>query len=938
MTHPPLRTHQARALAALERGRGAGRRRSWVVLPPGAGKTRVGVETISSALAEGRASHAVVLVPNTAIQAQWVATLAAHDLAADTDRDLDTEVSCLTYQAVAVFDADAEVGDDPDSPGDAGLLGRLHPNGRKLVERLRDTDGLLLVLDECHHLLEVWGQLLAELLAAVGDAEVLGLTATPPDALTPDQAALVTDLFGDVAFRVGVPAVVKEGHLAPYAELAWLVTPTAHEERWLAEESTRWRELTTHLTDPAFGSLPFLEWVTRRFVEPVPATWSWADLARTEPELSEAALRLAHAGLVALPEGARLLEQHRRPPSPDDWVALLDDWVTEHLVGSDDPRDAEVVERVRAALPSVGHVLTRRGIRRGRTPVDRVLARSHAKTVATVEVVAHELAALGSRTRVLVLCDHERASATLPTGLEGVLDAQSGSAWATLERLVADPATAALSPLLVTGSTVAGAPATLAALADHVAASGSRWAGRLVVEASGDLAVLGGGWSSREWVPPVTSFFESGGSQVLVGTRGLLGEGWDARRITSLVDLTTATTTTAVVQTRGRALRVDPEWPDKVAVNWTVTCVSEDHPRGDNDWHRLVRKHAGFHGVDEDGDVVDGVAHVDGSFSPYAPPPASTFDDVNRRMRERAHDRDAVRERWRVGEAYDDRLTATLRVVVPSPALPPPTEVIRASPVPLPVVVTRNGVDVRDPSLVPPPREHGWSVAGWAGVLAGSGSLLAVVVTPWFAAGGLLAGASAAALTSDRRQRREELAGWVTDRCREATAPVTVVQVAAAVADALVAVGATSVGSGALAVEVHPDGEHRVWLDASEAEASTFATALDEALAPVGRPRYLVSRAVLTRLPAPPAGRLLSIADAAAALGGVRPDAEAWHPVPDILGSHAKRAAAYAVAWRRWVGDGDVLWTGSPEGSGVLAAQHGADPMDVTTVMRRHWH
>ena len=38
----------------------------------------------------------------------------------------------------------------------------------------------------------------------------------------------------------------------------------------------------------------------------------------------------------------------------------------------------------------------------------------------------------------------------------------------------------------------------------------------------------------------VTRFFEDGRCQVLVGTRGLLGEGWDARRVTGLVDLTTA--------------------------------------------------------------------------------------------------------------------------------------------------------------------------------------------------------------------------------------------------------------------------------------------------------------------------------------------------------------------------------------------------------------
>ena len=42
---------------------------------------------------------------------------------------------------------------------------------------------MTLVLDECHHLLEVWGRLLRDVLAELPDAFVLGLTATPPDTL-----------------------------------------------------------------------------------------------------------------------------------------------------------------------------------------------------------------------------------------------------------------------------------------------------------------------------------------------------------------------------------------------------------------------------------------------------------------------------------------------------------------------------------------------------------------------------------------------------------------------------------------------------------------------------------------------------------------------------------------------------------------------------------
>ena len=68
---PPLRTHQRRALEALDEAWAGGRTRAWTVLPPGAGKTRVGLETAERLLAAGQVERAVVLGPNTAIVGQW---------------------------------------------------------------------------------------------------------------------------------------------------------------------------------------------------------------------------------------------------------------------------------------------------------------------------------------------------------------------------------------------------------------------------------------------------------------------------------------------------------------------------------------------------------------------------------------------------------------------------------------------------------------------------------------------------------------------------------------------------------------------------------------------------------------------------------------------------------------------------------------------------
>src|SRR5699024_10162838 len=65
---PPLRRHQGEALEALYASAETGQRRSWIVLPPGAGKTRVGIDHAEHLLTQGLVEQVVAFGPNTAIQ------------------------------------------------------------------------------------------------------------------------------------------------------------------------------------------------------------------------------------------------------------------------------------------------------------------------------------------------------------------------------------------------------------------------------------------------------------------------------------------------------------------------------------------------------------------------------------------------------------------------------------------------------------------------------------------------------------------------------------------------------------------------------------------------------------------------------------------------------------------------------------------------------
>ncbi|MFB4315462.1 DEAD/DEAH box helicase family protein [Actinomadura sp. 21ATH] len=937
-----LRPYQEKALAELDRVWAEGHGRAWVVLPPGAGKTLVGLE---AARRLGR--RTVVLVPNTAIQNQWVAHWARCGGEAGTDRGLSGPVTVLTYQSLAVFDPDAETDEEGrQKRRRGGLVRLLHDNGRALVEALHEAGPLTLVLDECHHLLDVWGRLLAEILDGLPDARVVGLTATPPESLTPDESKLVDALFGRPVLGASIPAMVRDAYLAPFAELAWLTAPTAVEADYVAGEAERFTELTVGLIDPGFTSTGLLEWLDARMVERTAGDGAggavpWSRLETAEPRVAAAALRFHHAELLALPPGARMREEHRRPPTAEDWVALLNDYVLHCLMPSGTGKDRAALEAIRRALPAVGYQLTARGIRAGRSPVDRVLARSAAKTHGAVEIAAAEGAALGDRLRCLVLCDHERAGATLPARLREVLDAEAGSARLMLRNLAADPRTRALSPMLVTGRTVAADEDTARAFVLEYAERGLT-----AVPGDDGTALITGPWSPRVWVRLITEFFEAGGCRVLVGTRGLLGEGWDARGVNTLVDLTTATTPTSVVQTRGRALRLDPAWPEKTANTWTVVCVSDRHPKGAADWDRFVRKHGGYLAAAENGEIVSGVAHVEASFSPYAPPETAAFDGLNRAMLDRARDRAATRAAWRVGTPFRDELVHTLRVRPPR-ELALPAAAPEAAPPRRPRYVPAARLYQRPPyrpAPYAPDRDHAALIIGGAFAVPLLGGMLAFGVVPLVVCALLLllaaGGAEAAHRSGERRKVRASLeararASEEAAACLdEAAAEPPVTRFAYAVADALRQAGLSPRGAEAVTVRPTPDGTYGFALSGVDVLASErFAVALDEVIGPMAAPRYAVPRFVL----APLAGEERRARTEAWYEGRVEADGVVYHSVPAVFGRNRRLLKAFVSAWNAWISGGDAVRTSSAEGEGILATHRGADPLEATTVLRVAW-
>ena len=701
------RPYQRAALAAFEKDRKHGRRRTHIVAPPGSGKTLLGVELIRRV-----GKRALVLAPNQGIQQQWPRAV-THFTRTPADvagADVLKPIACLSYQALCQLEdpeivlgrlahsrwADERAAatgmsrEEVEREGEAfegaaaerrarelskisaalkrevargehagvELRDLLSETARQRVQTLAKLGVGVVLLDECHHLASLWGYVVRAVLGELpSEAHVIGLTATPPVSLPAAEAELYDALLGPVDFTVPTPAVVRDGHLAPYQELAWLTEPLTVERDWLAEHDTRFRELITTLHDTDFP-----EWVLsrvrdRRRSATDDAELSWAEFQKRSPKLARAGIRFLLSADLQPPTGAPRGEAYRQPPDLEDWLVLLEDYALRCLAPQGSREASARYDAIAAALRELGFQLTRQGVRRGTSEVDRLLTGSQAKSLGLVEVLSAEHDARGDALRGLVLCDAELAAQRPDDALTGVLDPAAGTARHVVLAIAADDRTALMRPLLVSGRGLRCAPADADVLLEALreAAVDRFTLPEWEAEPDGLLISLrssGAEWMPRAWVELATKLLAEGTTRVLVGTRALLGEGWNCPPLNVLVDMTVATTGVSVQQMRGRSLRLDPADPEKVASNWDVVCVAPDLTRGSADYERFVRKHLHLFAPAEDGEVEAGPSHVHPELGPFAPPPTDRFHALNTELVARATDRAAARERWQIGTPY----------------------------------------------------------------------------------------------------------------------------------------------------------------------------------------------------------------------------------------------------------------------------------------------
>ncbi|MFK8110889.1 MAG: DEAD/DEAH box helicase [Rubripirellula sp.] len=721
-----LRPSQTDVVAIAREQLAAGQRRLHVVAPPGSGKTVLGLYL----WAELVQKPALVLSPNSAIQGQWAARTSlfaradsrALSASVSMETDLPGLLTSLTYQSITMparatehldrraqdlwvqtlleeaqaessTEAEVWIGDlerhNPDHFNDrlahyrkrireddalgGRAMGLLHESCLDTLVRLRESGVGLLILDECHHLLGHWGRVLSEVGEYFGDPVIVGLTATPPDrgGRKPQDLERYDKFFGEIDFEVPVPAVVKDGFLAPFQDLAFFVRPTTEELAFIAKVDEQFEDLMKELCQPRKADVKasadpekrqresLLQWLQRVLRDkqlPASRAANWTRFHARDPEFAESAVWFLKTRGIDLPADIPLVpnaigveDQHL--------VTLIDRYTRHCLRRSAHAEDHQLAERAVERLRMLGIQITDAGARPCASPVSRVIAYTRNKTQAIVPILCREMGVLGPSIRAVVIADYEKTSA-ISAEVAHLLDEEAGGAVAAFRALLADAKTNGLDPVLLTGSTVL----VDADLVDRLLSEARQWLSdrSKTVELSqsneGSFSIVtgrGGDWCPRVYVEMITDLFQRGVTRCLVGTRGLLGEGWDANTINVLIDLSTVTTSMTVNQLKGRSIRLDPNDPDKLANNWDVVCIAPEFAKGLDDYGRFIRKHKTLFGICDDGAIEKGVGHVHAAFTELKPELLEgSVSALNADMLARASRRAEVYKQWRIGQPY----------------------------------------------------------------------------------------------------------------------------------------------------------------------------------------------------------------------------------------------------------------------------------------------
>ena len=640
-----------------------------LVAAPGSGKTTIGIELIARF-----DKPALVLVPTVTIREQWVDRIRqafledenqVTSLVSQNLKDM-KQITIATYQAF--HSAMQQVQSQEDNGEVEDFV------GFDLLARLKEKGVETLCLDECHHLRNEWWKSLEDFRKNYQQLQVISLTATPPYDSEPELWDRYLQMCGEIDQEITVPELVKEDTLCPHQDFVYICFPTKEEDKRLEEfEDTKWQYVSQLVLDPDFQELIRSSKVLKGEIS--------ADILLEDPKYLSALLIYLQAQKQEIPKHLRdLLGAEGLPALNYYWLEVLlqgllyqtPDWY-------EDPQETK--KKIEAELKSRGLIEKRQVFLVKSKANDQILNQSLGKLAGIASIFETEYASLGQDLRQLVLADYIRNDFASYLGDDQAPITQLGVLpyFETIRRSAQKQGLSV--PVAVLSGSVVIIPTSVKEELEELIPNTSLTFSAIGKLDQGSYLQVGFPSSFKGMVAAVTELFQRGSIQVLVGTKSLLGEGWDAPCVNSLILGSFVGSFMLSNQMRGRAIRIWPGHPDKTSNIWHLVAIkpyknpafsNENQEEQDlnpyQDLQTLARRMDHFLGLSYKEDTIEtGLDRLD---FPKPPFKKNKIQAYNQKIKELSKDRTTLRKKWQEALVVADKLEIVNEVATDRKQIP----------------------------------------------------------------------------------------------------------------------------------------------------------------------------------------------------------------------------------------------------------------------------
>ena len=617
-----------------------------IIAPPGSGKTILGLEV---ALRLNKPT--LVFAPSIAIRNQWVQRFCELFLQVEHTPDWISKdiknpkfLTVTTYQALHAVCTGVDVDETEEEQEEEEELttdrNRKTPSNTKDIIKLLEAQNIgTIVVDEAHHLKNAWWKSLTDVKNAL-EPTIVGLTATPPYDVSHTEWQRYIELNGPVDAEISIPELVVEGDLCPHQDYVYFSTPTTDENQKIREYHQNIKALFEDIKADqtliqAFENHPI-------YLNPEQnLEWIYSNL-----EYYSATLIFLNA------VGKTITKNHldvigdktfKVPEFNYEWTEVL---LTFYLY-----KDPTHFSTYKTHQEKLINKLKRHGAMERRSvnfthnkKVNGFLSSSISKLKSINKIVDFEHDHLKQDLRMVILTDYIRkeflvnqSTNTLELNKIGVLpifeqlrraNKRNIKIGVLTGSLIIIPVSALNAFKTIVAQYNIDTPSTTSLPFDDQ---------YIVVKTSERL--------KHDIVHIITQVFENGHIEVLIGTKSLLGEGWDAPSINALILASFVGSYVLSNQMRGRAIRTQRQNTDKTGNIWHLVCADPEAPNGGDDIQLLKRRFKTFVGVSFQGEecIENGIGRL------RLPEQLSTEQDIdtlNAHILSIAGQRDQLKERW----------------------------------------------------------------------------------------------------------------------------------------------------------------------------------------------------------------------------------------------------------------------------------------------------